>query len=249
MKKFQRRTALSLVAAALTALALFVPTGTSAPDSAPDLGLQNASLSCSDGTLLQVALGTPELTALANAVTAINLYPAGDPALACSLTQSTGLSSSRAVSFSDSASANGPKDFAVGGGQYLSQLCGLVNFSFSAHVANNAPVAPGQQGVGGTYNNSVGAMSPCGGGSFTAKVDCVQVSGNVAQFTGVITHARGGPFFGFPGLEFALGVIDNSPDEITIEGGFATSGPCDFANAASNTTPIVRGNINVHDAP
>jgi hypothetical protein len=249
MKQFQRHTVFSLIAAVLTALALCVPASASAPAGASDLGLQNASLSCSDGTLLQVALSTPELTALANAVTAINLFPAGDPALTCSLTQSTGLRFATAGSFSDSASANGPKDFAVGGGKLLTTTCGLVNFSLSAHVANNAPAAPGQQGVGGTYNNSTGATSPCGQGHFTSKVDCVQVTGNVAEFTAQITHATGSPFFGSPGDEIAVAVKDNNPDELTIEGGFFASGPCDFSFAAAFTTPIAQGNISVHDAP
>jgi len=186
-----------------------------------------------------VALDPISLLALTDAVTAINLYPAGDPALACSLSTST--------SSPSSGDPNGPKDFGVGGGQFSSGICGLVNFSFSAHVANDAPTLPGQQGVGGTYNNSAGAMSLCGEGSFTSKVDCVRVTGNLVEWTAQITHSKGNPFFGNPGDEVAIAATDN-PDQLTFEGGFFTSGPCDFSVASSFLVPIVRGNISVHDA-
>src|SRR5439155_25190320 len=65
------------------AFVLWVPASTS------DLGLQNVSLSCTDGTLLDLELDAIALTALADAVAAINLYPAGEPPLACSLRQSS----------------------------------------------------------------------------------------------------------------------------------------------------------------
>lgn len=228
MQRFLKRSILALVPMTLSALALWVPSGAADP--------QDTALSCNDGTQLNVTLDPVALLALTDAVTAVNLYPAGDPALACSLTQSSG------------GDPNGPKDFAVGGGQLMTNTCGLVNFSFSAHVANDAPVAPGQPGVGGTYNNSTGAMSLCGEGHFTSTVDCVQVTGNLVQFTSEITHARGNPFFGNPGDEIALSARDDSPDQMTIEGGFFTSGPCDFTSSQFFLTPIARGNINVHDA-
>src|SRR6266550_8990602 len=87
MKRFLKCAFLGLVPAALTALVLGVPTA------APDLGLQNVNLSCNDGTNLALALDVTAVTQLADAVSAINLFPAGDPALACGLTQSTTLTS------------------------------------------------------------------------------------------------------------------------------------------------------------
>jgi hypothetical protein len=237
MKALSKRALFGLLPAVLAALVLGVPTA------APDLGLQTVNLSCNDSTNFSLALDTTSLASLTDAVSAVNLYPAGDPALACGLTQTASTPSS------SSADPNGPHDFAVGGGQLLTPGCGLVNFSFSARVANDAPVAPGQPGVGGTYNGSAGATSSCGGGSFTAKVDCVHVSGNMAQFTAQITHAKGAAFFGSPGDEVVLAVTDNTPDEMTVEGGFFASGPCSlFDVAAAYQTPIARGNINVHDA-
>jgi hypothetical protein len=233
MLRLLRRCAIALAAVVPCVFAF----GASAASS--EVGLQNVNLACTDGTNLNVALDATSLTSLTNAVTAITLFPAGDPALGCSLSQSTPTSSS--------GDPNGPKDFAVGGGKYMSSICGLVNFSLSAHVANDAPVVPGQPGVGGTYNNSTGATSPCGEGSFTAKVDCVQVTGNQAMLTAQEQQAKGTPFFGAPGDEVALAVKDNSPDELTIQGGFFTSAPCDFNSAQFFTTPITQGNINVHD--
>ena len=73
--KHLRRTIFCFVAATLAALVLGVP------PAAAQLTLQTVGLSCSDGTALTVALGLTELTALADAVSAINLFPAGDPPL------------------------------------------------------------------------------------------------------------------------------------------------------------------------
>ena len=73
MTRFLKRTLFMLVPATLMAFVLWVPASTS------DLGLQNVTLSCTDGTLLDLELDAIALTALADAVVAINLYPAGDP--------------------------------------------------------------------------------------------------------------------------------------------------------------------------
>jgi hypothetical protein len=256
MKQFLWRTAPLLVTTALTAMALWVPGSAAAPLTGADLGLQNASLSCSDGTLLQLALSTTELTALTDAVTAINLYPAGDPALACSLAQSTGLSTagtrSPAASFSDSASAltsgNPNKDYAVGGGQ--AGPC-PSNFSLSAHALADT----GTDGVGGTFNytRQGGPQSTCGAGHLVSKVDCVVVGNDgpgTAQATTFVTHASGA-FAVLAGTELRVDVFDSGipggAGDMIAATAFDATGPCDF----SGYTPALavnRGNINVHDA-
>ena len=234
MTRFITRGLLALTATALWAFAF----GTSPAPA--DVGLQNVTLACNDGTNLPLSLDSTALLRLSSAVAAIGLYPAGDPPLACSLTNSTATSSS-------GSGANGPHDFVVGGGQFFTS-CGLTNFSISAHVADDAPVAPGQREIGGTYNKSTGANGPCGEGSFTSKVDCLQTTGDFAQWTSNIKHAKGlSSFFGSPGVEVAELAIDNAPDALGAEGGFFTSGPCAFAEEFP-TTPIVHGNIDVHDA-
>src|SRR3989475_8190944 len=79
MTRFLKRALFCLVPATVAALVLGVP------PAAPDLGLQSVGLSCSDGTALNLSLSITELIGLADAVSAINLDPAGDPPLACSL--------------------------------------------------------------------------------------------------------------------------------------------------------------------
>jgi hypothetical protein len=258
MKRFLKRAFLGVVPAALTALVLGVPT-------AAPTDVQSVNLSCNDSTNLTLALDATALTQLADAVSAINLFPAGDPALACGLTQSTTLTSAATPTFSSVSSAsspttssssgngNGPHDFAVGGGQYLTS-CQLTNFSFSAHVPANTPATAPQPGAGGTFNISVPATSACGEGSYTVKIDCVSVSGNRADFTGPITHTHGtggGGFFGADGVEVAVTAFDNTPlapDQLSPEGGIGpVSGPCDFLGDVLGVAPIMRGNISVHD--
>jgi hypothetical protein len=254
MKQFLRRTALSLIAAALTVVALWVPAGAAAPARA-DLGLQSASLSCSDGTLLQLALGTTELTALANAVTAINLYPAGDPALACSLTQSTGLSLT--ASFSDrassSASGNPNTDYAVGGGRATLFGCGTITIvPAETNFALNARVDAGSNGSAGTgtFNMTV-PPSQCseGGGHLNGKIDCVNVGFNgpgTAQATFTVTQAKG-ILDGSQGQELRVDVSDSglpggTGDLIRLR---PPSGPCDFSGYSA-TRPVDNGNISVY---
>src|SRR5438105_4028280 len=86
------------------AVALFVFAFGASP-AVPAVGLQDANLACNDGTNLNLALDPLSLAGLTGAVSAISLFPAGNPALACGLSQR-----------SDPSGANGPHDFAVGGG-------------------------------------------------------------------------------------------------------------------------------------
>jgi hypothetical protein len=225
----------------LATLAVMALCLVAAPTVSADTMLQNVNLSCNDGTNLNLALETASLVELANAVSAINLYPAGDPPLACSLSRSASARSSTSAN-SSSANGNGPKDFAVGGGQYMT-ACGLTNFSFSAHAPNGV-TAPGT--ASGTLNASNGATSLCGQFNATSKVDCLQVSGNTADFTALIKHATGF-VSGDVGRELAVEAIDNTPDELTDDGGILTTAPCVFDPGFP--TPITHGNISVHDAP
>src|SRR3989454_927389 len=136
MKRFLRRTLFMLVPATLMALVLWVPASTS------DLGLQNVTLSCTDGTLLNLELDVTALTALADAVAAINLYPAGDPPLACSLSQSSASSAPTVLrrllalltpNEAAAAGGNPQHDYAVGGGQVDFGGACHQSFALSAH--------------------------------------------------------------------------------------------------------------------
>ena len=247
MTRFLKRALFCLVPATVAALVLGVP------PAAPDLGLQSVGLSCSDGTALNLSVSMTELIGLADAVSAINLDPAGDPPLACGLTGDPPPSS-----------ANGPKDYAVGGGQVMNFLFGTTNFSLSAHSAVDAPPTSPQQGVGGTYNVTV----PSGTfrGSFTSKVDCVKVGDDdagpgTAQATAVVTQAEG--FFASftpPGTEVRVDVFDSgtpgpAPANGDMIGASSSNGPCDFSSGGPYCSgafpcgPVQHGNIDVHDEP
>jgi hypothetical protein len=215
-----------------------------------DLGLQNTTLTCNDGTNLALALDTADLTALTDAVNAINLYPAGDPALSCGLSQG-----------SSSSSGNGPKDFVVGGGQaaglgsnsdFGAFFCpGDENFSVSAHAASDAPPTMPQPGVGGTFNLTA-TTNKCGfSGHLVSKVDCVAVGdtsigpGN-AQLTAYVTHADGA-YASLTGQEIEVDLYDSGmPNGQGDMLNVYITPPCAFGFPAP-TQPVDRGNINVHD--
>jgi len=258
---------LTLILTALLAVAVASVAGSGLTVGGP----LTVNLSCSDGTNLDLALDTAAVTQLSDAVTAINLYPAGDPPLTCSLSQSTVTSSStlmgipllRTPSASASGSPNGPHDFAVGGGQFFNQFIGCQeNFAISAHTPDDAALTPGsdQPGAGGTGN--FGFPSSCSnptwaGSDIVSKVDCVQVSGTTANFTAEITKSTGN-FPTFAGGAFAVGkeiafqVKDLDPasaDEIVGQSaGMHPAGACNFtATATPLVFPVLRGNISVHD--
>jgi hypothetical protein len=71
-----RRTTLLVVSATLAALVVGIPTAAPA-------GLQDVTLTCSDGTNLNLALDVASVMQLTDAVNAMALNPAGDPPLTC----------------------------------------------------------------------------------------------------------------------------------------------------------------------
>jgi hypothetical protein len=254
-----KRVVLGVVLSTVTALILVVPTAASG------LGLQNVTLTCNDGTNLALALDTTAVTALSNAVSAINLFPAGDPALACSLTQSTAGSFAPAASFSDRASSssgsgNPNTDYAVGGGRATLFACVVDStlISLETNFALNARVDATSNGAAGTgtFNVTIPQSSFAGcppdpnnrEGHFNGKIDCVLVSGNTAQATFRITQAAGS-FSGSEGSRLVVNVLDSGTpggtgDFIRLR---SSSGPCDFG-AFTATRPVDNGNISVHQA-
>ena len=203
----------------------------------PDAGLQSTNLACTDGTNLNLGLDPASLTALTGAVSAINLNPAG---LGCGL--------------SNQASGEGGNpnhDYAVGGGQLVADCApyggtGLIHYSFALSAHSDADTLTA--GVGGTFNVDVpvqGGTCPVYGHT-VAKIDCLQVSGNHADMTGVITKSTG-PYLGpdYVGQEEQISVTDNGSLPDTIDA-FVTTGPCQFEQPFEQ--PIARGSITVHDA-
>src|SRR5919197_3661136 len=133
--------------------------------------LQSATLTCSDGTNLNLALDAASVTQLTDAVNAIALNPAGDPPLTCSVATSPLLQSS-----ASSSDGNPTYDYAVGGGKAPNLGCPDLptSFGLSAHVRKDAPpeTASGTFNVGspGT-NRSFGCQ-----GHLNSKVDCLVVA-------------------------------------------------------------------------
>src|SRR5205085_274108 len=153
-----------------------------------------------DGTNLGLALDPAVVTALTDAVSAVNLFPAGDPALTCSTSSASG-------------AKNGANDFVVGGGQAenlglfggTTQTPCLYNFSVSGHAKNGAAATAGQAqpSAGGTFNVTATQTKCMFSGHLVSKVDCVAVdvldTNNLpipgsAQITAQVTHVDGGAF-------------------------------------------------------
>jgi hypothetical protein len=221
------------------------------------IGDTEVTLNCDDGNSLTVVVDAGTLTGLAQAVQAMIDYPAG---LGCTLIQSplAGL-----LGWGGAALADSPRDFAVGGGQFINSNRGAAceqSFAVSAH-SPDTDVLPTTANASGTANFSVsnagGNTLACAGGQGTlvTKVDCLFVStiGTTtrAKFTGVITQVTG-TFTSESqlqeGNELAWEVVDATPsaaDEINAN--YSTR-PCDFTAAA---TPLFfsidHGNITVRD--
>jgi hypothetical protein len=229
VKRFLKRPALGLVPIALAVLVFSVPT-------ASGTGLQNVTLSCSDGANVALALDSPSLTELMGAVTAINLYPAGSPPLACGLSQAA------------LASANPQYDYAVGGGYRFNPATGVrqAHFALSAHE--------GPHGAFGTYNSTSDNPSL----DFNGDVTCLFVMGNRAIVGGVV---RKGGDVGQEGTGFAVGFEDNgspgnSPPDLTTLTDVFIPVPQSTADCMAEAflfmiilRPVMPGNVTIRDAP
>jgi hypothetical protein len=227
-----RRTSL-LVPFAIAALVVGTPTAVS------DTGLQNVTLSCSDGTNLGLTLSTTAVTNLTNATTAMTLFPAG---LACGVSTQA----------NPTAGGNSPHDYAVGGGdQFFTQPrleapC-KINFGFSANSPSNSPFD-----AKGTFTETVpGGCAGLGNtGELRVAIKCLDVDMDRADMSGTVTKATG---------QFAEdGFVAGSPAYISAGdfGGPAMDllGVSKLNTAASvcggtmNQAATSNGNINVNDA-
>jgi len=202
-----------------------------------DVGLQNVTLSCSDGTNLDLALSPAEVLSLANAVTAMSLYPAG---VTCGVsTQAANPPTAGSKKF----------DSAVGGGDQFAFMhpCS-INFGFSAHTPAGMPF-----GAKGSFNETV--PGGCAGLGFTGQlrvsVDCLAVNGNHADMHGTVTKATGA----FANDGFSEGgdaYISTTEDAISNMDSLGvkptSDGPLSACGRTLNEPLILNGNINVHDA-
>jgi hypothetical protein len=228
MLSFFKRGVFVLAATTLCILAL------GASPAVPEVGLQNVTLSCSDGTNLGLTLSAAEVSSLTNAVTAMSLYPAG---LTCGVSTQADPPTAGSKQF----------DYAVGGGDQFAFMhpCS-INFGFSAHTPDETPL-----GAKGTFNETV--PGGCAGLGFTGQlrvsIDCLDVDGNHADMHGIVDKATGSFMNdGFsPGGDAYISTTDDgSFDTLRVN---PTS---DISLSACGRTmseaAILHGNINVHDA-
>jgi hypothetical protein len=214
------------------------------PVSVAAVGEVEVALNCSDGDEFSVTVDLQTLTELKDAVGAMTLYPAG---LSCSLTEVplVGLFGPGVA-----LAGNPHTDYAVGGGQgtfpcFPGPGMGHQSFALNAHVENDGLT----QGVGGTFNTTVPEQPGCAEqGTLVSKVDCVEVTGNHAELTAMVTKATGSwtPFLQ-PGDELTISATDLSPLPDTLQATPYTAQCTLFGSAFE--VPISRGNINIHDAP
>jgi hypothetical protein len=229
MLSFFKRGVLVLGATSLCILAL------GASPALPDVGLQNVTLSCSDGTNVDLTLSAAEVLSLTNAVTAMSLYPAG---VTC------GVSTQAA----DPPTAGSKKfDSAVGGGdQFVFLRPCSINFGFSAHTPAGVPLA-----AKGSFNETV--PGGCAGLGFTGQlrvsIDCLDVKINHADMRGIVTEATGAfAEDGFAEGDFAyISTTDNGKlDTLGVD--TVPTGPSIDCGGTLKDPQILNGDINVHDA-
>ena len=143
---------------------------------------------------------------------------------------------------------NPVQDSTQGGGQLARGDClggtGFQSFALSAHARDDTATV----GVGGTFNLSIpGQGLGCPKGHLVAKVDCLEVSGNMAELTARVTHSSGSQAASRPpGTEIQISVIDGGPmpDMLGIEN---VANPCDDGSEPADNV-VIRGSIRVNDA-
>jgi hypothetical protein len=195
-----RRTTLLVVSVTLAALVVGIPTAAPAD-------LQDVTLTCSDGTNLNLALDAASVLQLTDAVNAIALNPAGDPPLTCgvvtaSLLQSTADGSRQLAAWGPHrsipgirkgltrtfgktlhnatrtlSSGNPTYDYVVGGGQAPNLGC-FGGFP-PVPFGLSAHVRPGDlpETASGTFNVGSPATNFGCKGHLNSTVDCLVVSG------------------------------------------------------------------------
>jgi hypothetical protein len=231
MRQVLRRTSLLVLSFTLIALVVGIPTA------APDTDLQSVTLSCSDGTNVDLTVGLDAVTELTDAITEMTLFPAG---LACGVTTQA----------NPPPGGNPGMDYNVGGGD-LVKVVGFApcffNFGVSAHTQSGSPLR-----ARGTFNLEVpgGCAAGTGGNKLQVRIDCLDVLGNHADMKGTVTKATGSFFNdGFrEGQPAWISDTDNSRAPFDTLGWSTSSIPSGQCGRATFEAETTHGNITVHDA-
>lgn len=226
-----RRTTLLVVSVTLAALVVGIPTAAPAD-------LQDVTLTCSDGTNLNLALDVASVMQLTDAVNAMALNPAGDPPLTCGVVTAsllqpladgsrqlaaqrphrstpripkglTGTFHKTSGNATRTLSSGNPTyDYVVGGGKAPNLGC------FGGYppvpFGLNAHVRAGDlpATASGTFNVGSPATNAGCKGHLASKVDCLVVVGTTAHLTAYVTQATG-QFAGLQDTEIDVAVQDN----------------------------------------
>ena len=224
-----------LVAFSLAVATLLV--GSIGSTSATDYSV---TLTCSDGSQFVATLDQAGAAELADAVAAINAYPAGVPPVTCALLQ-TPLNGG-------GAQAAGPShDFAVGGGQWKidssTANCEFTNFNLTAHVDTQTGEVRGHFSLRYNQGQMPGCANPPSG-DLTAKVICLTVISDQEAHMEVVVERSSGSFPP-PNTHLFVRADEgpgSSPDRLLLNSGAS----CTFAGPPGNE--IERGNINIRVA-
>ena len=214
--------------------------------------LQSTTLACNDGANVNLTLDTTALNALTSAVSAVSLYPAGDPALTCALSTPTTTQSN----------GNNPKyAYIVGGGRQTIEdptqglLCAPYSFSLEARVVEGAAANT----ASGHFNRTQSpntlftscSIFPNEVSQLRVDIDCLMIAGSTANMSGLVSKATG--FFATsaggsltPNARVVITATDNVPyDGIAYRspGGTPTPVWCD----SHTSYPTSAGSIAIHD--
>jgi hypothetical protein len=253
MRHSFRRATLLVVSVTLGALVVGIPTAAPAD-------LQDVTLTCSDGTNLNLALDAASVMQLTDAVNAMALNPAGDPPLTCGAVTASplqpmadgsrqlaawrphrstprirkGLTGTFRKTSSDAtrilSSGNPTYDYVVGGGKAPTLGC-YGGFPTSFGLSAHVRNGAPPGTASGTFNVGSPATNVGCKGHFNSKVDCLVVIGNTAHLTAHVTQATG-QFAGLQDTEIDVAVLDNGTPSALLP---------DMINDGNTTAPCVEG--------
>jgi len=238
MRHSLRRTTLLVVSVTLAALVVGLPTAAPAD-------LQDVTLTCSDGTNLNLALDVASVMQLTDAVNAMALNPAGDPPLTCGVGTASplqpmadgsrqlaawrpdrstprirkGLTGTFRTTSGNAtrtlSSGNPTYDYVVGGGKAPNLGCFGGYPPVSFGLSAHVRAGDLPQTASGTFNVGSPGTNVGCKGHLDSKVDCLVVSGTTAHLTAHVTQATG-QFAGLQDTEIDVAVQDNgTPSAIT----------------------------------
>ena len=267
MRHSLRRTTLLVVSVTLAALVVGIPTAAPAD-------LQDVTLTCSDGTNLNLALDVASVMQLTDAVNAMALNPAGDPPLTCGVGTASplqpmadgsrqlaawrpdrstprirkGLTGTFRTTSGNAtrtlSSGNPTYDYVVGGGKAPNLGCFGGYPPVPFGLSAHVRAGDPPGTASGTFNVGSPGTNVGCKGHLDSKVDCLVVSGTTAHLTAHVTQATG-QFAGLQDTEIDVAVLDNGTPSALLPD------MIDDGNTAGQCLPgrDAQGELTVPDQP